>query len=300
MRRMYDSVSAIAIPTDAQMVAGYVDGKFAWSSADWARFPNSVKVRISAIGATHLAEVFDVEVGCIWPPRNVVPLVVAARNAGIDPTVYVNQSNDWAPTRAEFDRAGVAHPHWWVARYDGVANVPDGAVAKQYAHPGPVPGKSAGPWETGQHFDLSAVLDFWPGVDGPGTPNPNGDDVGFNDQITNHEGVTFSAGQWLTWSNEYAAQGAANTAELLRLEKLNTIKLDAALTAGGVDQDRLNDTVDKATRESVIGTVLPALRAALTELIADDNVELSEQVASLVVDYVGRRLTPPARTATTD
>ena len=80
MRTMYDSTDADAIPRDAQMVAGYVDGRYAWSGEDWARFAeHTVRVRISAVGATHLAEVFDVEVGCIWPPANVVPLVQRAR-----------------------------------------------------------------------------------------------------------------------------------------------------------------------------------------------------------------------------
>ncbi len=157
-RTMYDSVTAGAIPTDAEMVAGYVDGRFAWSVADWNRFPGAVKVRISAVGTNVNAHVFDVESGCIWPPAAVVPLVVAAREIGIDPTVYVNERNDWEPTRRAFDAAGVAHPHWWVANYDNRKTVPAGAVAKQYADPG-MPG-------VGGHYDLSVVTDFWPGVDG--------------------------------------------------------------------------------------------------------------------------------------
>jgi len=166
MRTMYDSVNASAIPRSAEMVAGYVDGIYAWSPQDWARFPDAVKVRISAVGATHLAQVFDVEQGCIWPPERVVPLVVAARRAGIDPTVYVNERNDWGPTKAAFDRAGVAHPHWWLANYDGRADyVTPGAVARQYAHPHDGDGVADRPWETGGHYDLSAVRDYWPGVD---------------------------------------------------------------------------------------------------------------------------------------
>jgi hypothetical protein len=152
---MYDSVEATAIPADAAIVAGYVDGIYKWSQAAWDRFPNAIKVRISAVGSTHNAHVFDVEDGCIWPPANVVPLVVAARAAGIDPTVYVNELNDWDPTRREFDKAGVDHPHWWVANYDGRETIPNGAVGKQYAHPPMI----------GKHYDLSVVADYWPGVD---------------------------------------------------------------------------------------------------------------------------------------
>jgi hypothetical protein len=163
MRLMHDSVRASAIPTDAEVVGGYVDGAYAWSAADWNRFPDAVKVRISAVGTNVNAHVFDVEVGCIWPPAKVVPLVVAARKLGIDPTVYVNETNDWGPTRAAFDAAGVAHPHWWVANYDGryvnnvwITGVPADAVGKQFANPPMV----------GYHADLSYVRDVWPGVDG--------------------------------------------------------------------------------------------------------------------------------------
>lgn len=168
MRDMYDSVNANAIPQNAPMVAGYVDGIFKWSQANWNRFPNAIKIRISAIGATTDAEVFDVEVGCIWPPSNVVPLVVAARAKGIIPTVYVNRQNDWQHTAAEFHYAGVPEPLWWVAEYNGVREVPAGSIGKQHSHPNDKDYNGVRPlrkWETGQHFDLSSMVDFWPGVD---------------------------------------------------------------------------------------------------------------------------------------
>jgi hypothetical protein len=174
MRTMYDSVNAKAIPSNAEMVAGYVDGRYSWSAQDWARFPNSTKVRISAIGATHLAHVFDVEPGCIWPMENVIPLVRRARDAGIDPTVYINEQNHWAAMRRAFQRAGVLEPHYWVANYNGVAAWPAGSVARQYAHPADPPGSTpSGPWETPGHYDLSAVADYWPGVD-PRAPGGGG------------------------------------------------------------------------------------------------------------------------------
>lgn len=173
VRRMYDSVDAGAIPAAADMVGGYVDGRYAWSLADWSRFADAIKVRISAIGSNINAHVFDVEVGCIWPPARVVPLVVAARKIGIDPTVYVNERNDWGPTKAAFDAAGVAHPHWWVANYDGREDyLSPGAVARQYANPPMV----------GFHADASAVADFWPGVD-----DNEGDTMATGDDFTDHE-----------------------------------------------------------------------------------------------------------------
>lgn len=153
-RTMYDSTNPDDIPADAEMIAYYVDGLYAWPQAWVDRFPNAVKVTISAIG-TKTAMVGDVEKGCIWPPANAVDWVLRARADGYDPTIYVNERNDWAPTRAAFDRSGVAHPHWWVANYDGKQTVPAGSVAKQFAHPPMI----------GKHYDLSVVADYWPGVD---------------------------------------------------------------------------------------------------------------------------------------
>ena len=69
MRTMYDSIHASAIPANAKMVAGYVDGLFKWSTADWARFPHAVKVRIACFGHTDSGQVLDVEAGNATPAQ---------------------------------------------------------------------------------------------------------------------------------------------------------------------------------------------------------------------------------------
>ncbi len=153
---MYDSTTAADIPAGAQMVAGYVDGRYAWSSSDWARFPNAVHVRIAAAPNTNEGHVLDVEQGAAAPDDLPVWLTVR-RAAGVDPSAYVNRSN-WQAARDACARAGVAEPHWWLAAYDGVAEIPAGTVAKQYAD-------EAMTTSPHGHFDLSAVADFWPGVD---------------------------------------------------------------------------------------------------------------------------------------
>jgi hypothetical protein len=53
--------------------------------------------------------------------------------------------------RESFVNRGVAEPEYWIAHYDGAANIPVGAVAKQYLN---TPG-----------YDVSAVADYWPGID---------------------------------------------------------------------------------------------------------------------------------------
>lgn len=177
-RTMFDSTTPWDIPRDAEMVAYYVDGLYAWPQAWLDLFPRAVKVGISAIGQK-VAQVGDVEVGCIWPPANAVPWARRARAAGLDPTIYVNELNDWGPVRRAFQAAGEPEPHYWTARYNGVAEIPDGAVARQYKHPHDGDGVADKPWETGKHYDESVVRDFWPGVDqrGPGGGAGSGDDM---------------------------------------------------------------------------------------------------------------------------
>jgi hypothetical protein len=153
MRTMYDSITAGDIPTSAAMVAGYVSGRYAWSAADWARFPGAVKVRIATQASVNDGVVLDVEPGDATP-QQAPGWVQMRRAAGVDPTIYCNLTQ-LPVVQAAFTAAGVAQPHYWVARYDGVANLPAGCVAKQYADPK----------TSGGHWDLSAVADFWPGVD---------------------------------------------------------------------------------------------------------------------------------------
>lgn len=156
MRTMYDSTVAADIPRTAAMVAGYVDGVPRWSAADWNWFPNAIKVRIALDPATDDGQVLDVERGAANPDQ-APGWVRRRRAAGQIPTVYCSQAL-WATVRAEFARQDVAEPLWWIAAYPGTGpnTVPDGAVAHQFA------GENTG---SGGHYDLSAVLDYWPGVD---------------------------------------------------------------------------------------------------------------------------------------
>jgi len=148
---MYDAVTPGNIPANAQMVAGYVDGRYAWHANDWARFPNAVKVRIAVFSSTNDGHVLDIEPGCSTP-ASAPGWVQRRRAAGVDPSVYCNTST--LPTvQAAFRAAGVPEPHYWIASYPGIGpNLYAGSVAHQYADPGP--------------YDISVVADYWPGVDG--------------------------------------------------------------------------------------------------------------------------------------
>jgi hypothetical protein len=160
MRTMIDAVTPANIPADAQVVGGYLNGPYAWSPADWARFPHAVHVGISVRASFTQGHVLDVEIGDATPAES-VGWVLARRAAGADPSVYCNAST-WPLVQAAFHARGVAEPHYWIAKYDGIASLPAGAVAKQ--HSGDVP----------PGIDISVVADYWPGVDAPASnPGPS-------------------------------------------------------------------------------------------------------------------------------
>lgn len=143
MTIMYDSVTAAAIPQNAAVVAGYVDGKFAWSSADWALFPNAYHVRITVFGGTLAADVIDVENGDATP-ATAVQWASDIRAVGRIPIVYCNE-NTWPSVETAF--ASIAPPVYWIANYDGAQTIPNGADAKQYMNT--------------PSYDLSVVDDYF-------------------------------------------------------------------------------------------------------------------------------------------
>ncbi len=69
-RFMYDAVTPKRIPSDASMVAGYADGRFANLTEMAQRFPHAKRVSI-AVHPTTRAQVLDVEPGCSSPEEAV-------------------------------------------------------------------------------------------------------------------------------------------------------------------------------------------------------------------------------------
>jgi hypothetical protein len=159
-RTMHDSTDVGDIPAKASMVAGYIDGRFQTVSALRKRFPKAQVVTVTVLG-TPGADVCDTEPGNIsishaakWAANEVT--------AGRRPTLYC-MASQWDDVKAAVKTQGIAGKvSYWVAQYDGKAEVPVGAVAKQYADPK----------LSGGHFDLSVVADHWPGVDPDASSTP--------------------------------------------------------------------------------------------------------------------------------
>lgn len=156
MRTLYDAVTATDIPADARMVAGYVDGAYAWTAANWARFPLARKVRITVGFRYSSAPVLDVERGDATPDQ-AVEWAQFRRNRGLRSTVYCNAAT-WPQVRAAFAAAQEPEPLYWIADWGIPPVIPAGAIALQYHH---TPG-----------YDLSVVAGYWPGVDPAPAPAP--------------------------------------------------------------------------------------------------------------------------------
>lgn len=157
MRTLYDSIDPSKIPADAEMVAGYVDGRWPTFLGELqSRFPDAVRVAITVTGQNG-AHVADCESGDLTP-AGAAAWAKIQLGSGYHPTIYTSASN-WPAVRAAAAAAGLdpSQVSYWIADYDGVAELPPGAVAKQYRS------------DTAAELDYSVVADFWPGVD----PDPS-------------------------------------------------------------------------------------------------------------------------------
>lgn len=166
MRIMYDALTARNILKKDRrpaLVAGYVDRiKLApWAAADWALFPDALKVRIVKKASTNDGHVLDVEPGDATPEQAPGWAAMRRRSGFAHPTIYCNRST-WPKVKAAFAAQRVEPPLYWIATATGKPEIPAGAVAAQYLLDVP-PG-----------IDISVVADYWPGVDDapPAPPAP--------------------------------------------------------------------------------------------------------------------------------
>lgn len=157
-----DSITAADIPlAGLDAVAGYGDGRYQWTSEDWARFPEGIVALVIVTNATSRGDVLDVERGAALPgdapgwadrfdrPHRRRPTIYCSR--GLVPEVrQAMGSREW---------------DWWAATLDGTTIV-DGAVAVQ----------AFGSDMTGGHYDESVIWDAtW--LDDPSTGGPMSTDV---------------------------------------------------------------------------------------------------------------------------
>lgn len=136
MTTMYDTTTPDQIPSNAQIVAGYINGKWAWTAEQWGMFPFAKLVRITVDPTVNDGDVYDCEPGNrsadpnVWP-QQAAAWVHARLSAGIVPVIYCSRS-DWPVLRGTVD----GQCQWWIANPHTTAVAIPGAVAVQYAWPG--------------------------------------------------------------------------------------------------------------------------------------------------------------------
>jgi hypothetical protein len=243
---MADSVTASAIPAGYSIVGGYEDGRYAWTAADWARFPNAAHVRIAVHPSTLRGNCLDIETGDARPEDGPT-WVMKMRGLGAWPSVYCSMSI-WGEVRNLF--AGMAPPPYWVAAYPGGGPIVyDGSVAHQYADSGP----------HGENIDLSVALDYWPGVDGggpgPAPPSTQAEDEDMHIGITSEQNLDGSHDFHL-WVGDAAIRQFTGTPQ-----PPYGIPSDAIAFSGGallLRQFSRQETVDALARATLkTGTPVP-------------------------------------------
>ncbi len=154
---MRDSTTPGVIPlTGLAIAAGYVNGKYAWTPADWSRFIQAgvqmVRIDVAA-NAWTAASILDVETGDATP--DAVPGWVKNRHAafGDVPVIYCSR-DALTPVFNACQAAGlsvVRDFRLWIATLDGTPAVADmtGVVAVQ----------AYGSNRTGGNYDESIVYD---------------------------------------------------------------------------------------------------------------------------------------------
>ena len=148
-RQMLDSINAARLPVDAVLVGAYVDGHYANEAAVRARCPQATVVTITVLG-TAGANVADCEPGDLTP-SSAADWAAREIAAGRKPTLYCNLST-WPSVQAEVAKRRIT-VSYWIAHYDGLAEMIGGAIAKQYQE------------RTDQNLDYGIAADYWPGVD---------------------------------------------------------------------------------------------------------------------------------------
>lgn len=162
---MYDGINSLAAGIARQFpgaakVAGYVNGRYAWSRAEWDLFPHADHVTISVTASANAGDVLDVEIGDATPSQT-ANWIAMRKAAGLyRPTIYCSLSVVPAVRAGTGSYVLGRDYDLWVAHYTGQPH-------QAY------PGCAATQYESTAGWDASLVHDLgWPHRKPPGTPPP--------------------------------------------------------------------------------------------------------------------------------
>lgn len=150
-RIMFDSTDPSAIPADASLVAGYVDGpQSQWPAAAWSMFPHAELVRINVTGdPDHGGDVLDVERFDATPDLAPVWFDARTKAGARGLAIYCDRNTLPAVTQAMGQRSYFR----WIATLDGTLHI-DGYTPLE----GPAAVQFANAIMAGRNVDLSLVM----------------------------------------------------------------------------------------------------------------------------------------------
>lgn len=125
---VYDSANPESIPADAYGVAGYIDGPYTWTYADWHRFYRAkMFITIDILGGNVHADAEDVEDYGV-PLRDLRRWARARLRMGFIPIIYCSVGMH---VKVEYTMRGIRYD-WWAAQPDGSPHILSGSDATQY------------------------------------------------------------------------------------------------------------------------------------------------------------------------
>jgi len=166
---MYDGINALAAGIakefpNAPKVAGYVNGTYAWSQADWNLFPDADHVTISTTASANAGDVLDVEAGDATPDQS-AGWIAMRKAAGLyRPTIYCSRSVIPAVRAGTGSYVLGTDYDIWVADYTGSPH--------EVTAPGsPSVNCAATQYASTANYDVSMVYDTaWPHRKPPPAP----------------------------------------------------------------------------------------------------------------------------------
>jgi fibronectin type III domain protein len=168
---MYDGINSDAAAIarkfpSAAMVAGYINGKFAWSQSDWNLFPHAKHVTISITASADAGDVLDVEAGNATPAETGGWIGKRKVSGLFRPSIYCSRSVIPAVRQGTGSYILGRDYDIWVADWTGSPH--------EVTAPGsPSATCAATQYENTASYDVTAVYDTgWPHRGAPATKPP--------------------------------------------------------------------------------------------------------------------------------
>jgi hypothetical protein len=167
---MYDGINSLAAGIaksfpNAAIVAGYINGAYAWTQADWDLFPHANHVQITVTASADAGDVLDVEAGNATPGQTAGWIERRKASGYYRPSIYCSLSAVLAVRQGTGAYILGRDYDIWVADWTGSPH--------EVTAPGaPSATCSATQYESTANYDVSVVYDAgWPHRTAP-TPKP--------------------------------------------------------------------------------------------------------------------------------